>query len=59
MGTNVRGKCDGSAEAKDDTEGIESNVDNGNTEPFDEGRGQEVEEGEQPPDADEERVVDD
>lgn len=59
VGTDVRGKCDGGAEPEDDTEGIEGSVDNRDTEPLDEGRGQEVEEGEQPPDTNEERVVDD
>lgn len=59
VGTDVRGKCDGGAEAKDDTEGIECNIDDRDTEPFDEGRRQEVEESEQPPDADEEGIVDD
>jgi hypothetical protein len=57
--TEVCGERDGSAEAEEHAQGIQGNVDDGDAELVDEGCGQEVEQGEQPPHADEERVVDD
>jgi hypothetical protein len=59
VGANVRGKCNGGAEAKDDAQGIQSNVDDGDAELVDEGSGQEVQKGKHPPDTDKKGIVDD
>jgi hypothetical protein len=59
MCAEVCGERDGRAEAEQHAQSIEDGVDDGNAEFVDEGGGNEVEEGEEPPDADEEGVVDD
>lgn len=59
MGADIRGQSNSSTEAENDTQGIKGNVDDGHAKAVDEGRGQEVQQGEEPPYADEERVVDD
>jgi hypothetical protein len=58
VSTKVCGKRDGSAEAEQHAQSIHGDVDNGDAELLDEGCGQEVQQGEEPPHADEERVVD-
>jgi len=54
----VSGKGDGGAETEEKAQGIHGDVDDGDAKPVDEGCWQEVEEGEEPPDADKEGVVD-
>lgn len=54
----VSGESDGGAETEEYAQGVHGDVDNGDAELVDEGGGQEVEEGEEPPHAHEERVVD-
>jgi hypothetical protein len=55
----VRSERDGSAKAEEYAQSIEDGVDDGDAEFVDEGGGDEVDEGQEPPDADEEGVVDD
>jgi hypothetical protein len=55
----VRSERDGGAEAKEHAQSIEGGVDNGDAELVDEGGRDEVNEGQEPPYADEEGVVDD
>ena len=57
--TKIRRQGDSGAEAEKHAQRIHGDVDNGDAELLDEGRGQEVEQGEEPPDTHEERVVDD
>lgn len=59
MNAKVGGKCNGSAEAEDDAQSIHGNIHHGNAELVDEGGRDEVQQGEQPPYAYEEAVVDD
>jgi hypothetical protein len=56
--TEVCGEGDSSAEAEQHAQSIEDGVDDGDAELVDEGGGDEVDEGEEPPYADEEGVVD-
>jgi hypothetical protein len=56
--TEVCSERNGSAEAEQHTQSIHGDVDDGDAELVDERRGQEVHQGEEPPHADEERVVD-
>lgn len=58
MRAKVRGQRNSSAEAEQHAQRVHGDVDNGDAELVDEGRGQEVQQGEEPPDADEKRVVD-
>jgi hypothetical protein len=55
----VRSQRDSTAEAEEHAQSIQGDVNNGDAELLDEGSGQEVEQGEEPPYADEEGVVDD
>lgn len=57
--TEIRCERDGSAETEQHAQSIHGDVDNGDAELVDKGRGQEVQQGEEPPYADEEGVVDD
>jgi hypothetical protein len=59
MRAQIRGQRHRGTKTKQHAQRIHGDVDNGNAEFVDERRGQEVEEREEPPDADEERVVDD
>lgn len=54
----ICGESDSGAEAEEHAQRVHGNVDNRDAELFDKGRGQEVEQGEEPPCAHEERVVD-
>jgi hypothetical protein len=47
--TEVRGQRDGTAEAEEHAQSIQGDVNNGDAELLDEGSGQEVEQGEEPP----------
>lgn len=59
MGSEICGERNSSAEAEQHAQAVHGNVNNWNAELVDEGRRQKVEQREQPPHTDEERVVDD
>lgn len=54
MRSQVSGQCDGGAEAEENAQSVQNSIDDGDLELVDEGSGEEVEESEEPPDADEE-----
>ena len=58
MGAEAGGESNGGAEAEENGQSIEDHVNYGDAEPVDEGGGEEVEQGEQPPYTREEGVVD-
>jgi len=59
MRTKVRSQRDGSAEAKEHAQRVQRNIDDGDAELVDERCGQEIQQCEEPPYANEEGVVDD
>jgi len=59
MRAEVRWQRNGGAEAEEHAQHIHGHVDDWDAERVEEGRRQEVQQREEPPDADEERVVDD